>query len=48
MAFLSGAVLSYLHLVLAREEVPQVLLRDRLARRAAEACVAGIVKLLGN
>ena len=39
MAFLSGAALSHLHLVLATE-VPQALLRDRLALRAAEACVA--------
>ena len=40
VAFLSGAALSHLHLVLEREEVPQALLRDRLALRAAEACVA--------
>jgi hypothetical protein len=40
VAFLSGAALSHLHLVLGREEVPQALLRDRLALRAAEACVA--------
>ena len=40
VAFLSGAVLSHLHLVLGRAEVPQALLRDRLALRAAEACVA--------
>ena len=39
-AFSSGAVLSHLHLVLGREAVPQALLRDRLALRAAEACVA--------
>ncbi|MBL6430005.1 MAG: DUF1403 family protein [Maritimibacter sp.] len=39
-AFLSGAALNHLHLVLGREEVPQALLRDRLALRAAEACVA--------
>ena len=39
VAFLSGAALSHLHLVLRREEVPQALLRDRLALRAAEACV---------
>ena len=38
--FFSGAALSHLHLVLSREEVPQTLLRDRLALRAAEACVA--------
>lgn len=40
VAFLSGAALTYLHLVLSREEVPHALLRDRLALRAAEACVA--------
>ena len=40
VAFLSGAALSHLHLVLGREEVPQALLRNRLALRAAEACVA--------
>lgn len=39
VAFLSGAALSHLHLVLGHEEVPQALLRDRLALRAAEACV---------
>jgi len=38
-AFLSGAVLAHLHLVLAKSDVPQALLRDRLALRAAEACV---------
>ncbi|GHG89346.1 hypothetical protein GCM10010961_18950 [Pseudodonghicola xiamenensis] len=37
---MSGATLNHLHLVLLREEVPQALLRDRLALRAAEACVA--------
>lgn len=40
VAFLSGAALSHLHLVLGRAEVPQALLRDRLALRASEACVA--------
>ena len=40
VAFLSGAALNHLHLVLERDEVPQALLRDRLALRAAEACVA--------
>ena len=40
VAFLSGAALNHLHLVLGREEVPQALLQDRLALRAAEACVA--------
>ena len=39
VAFLSGATLSQMHLVLGREEVPHALLRDRLALRAAEACV---------
>jgi hypothetical protein len=37
---LSGAALNHLHLVLGRVEVPQALLSDRLALRAAEACVA--------
>jgi hypothetical protein len=40
VAFSSGAALSQLHLVLGCEDVPQALLRDRLALRAAEACVA--------
>lgn len=40
MAFLSGAALSHLHIVLAQDELPHALLRDRLALRAAEACVA--------
>lgn len=40
VAFLSGAALNHLHLVLGRDEVPQALLRDRLALRAAEACMA--------
>lgn len=39
VAFLSGAALSHLHLVLSRGEVPHALVRDRLALRAAEACV---------
>lgn len=39
VAFLSGAALNHLHVVVAPEEVPQALLRDRLALRAAEACV---------
>lgn len=39
VAFLSGAALSHLHLVLSRGDVPQPLLRARLALRAAEACV---------
>lgn len=40
VAFLSGAALNNLHVVLGRAEVPEALLRDRLALRAAEACVA--------
>ena len=40
VAFLSGAALNHLHIVLKREQVPHALLRDRLALRAAEACVA--------
>ncbi|MDY6859933.1 MAG: DUF1403 family protein [Pseudomonadota bacterium] len=40
VAFLSGAALSHLHVVVGREDVPHALLRDRLALRAAEACVA--------
>jgi len=39
-AFLSGAALNHLHLVLDRSDVPHAVLRDRLALRAAEACVA--------
>lgn len=39
VAFLSGAALAQLHLVLSRVAVPQSLLRSRLALRAAEACV---------
>ena len=39
-AFLSGAALAHLHLVLGHAEIPKALLRDRLALRAAEACVA--------
>lgn len=40
VAFLSGAALNHLHLVLGRPEVPQSLLRDRLSLTAAEAYVA--------
>lgn len=40
VVFFSGAALSHLHLVLSRDEVPQTLLRARLALRAAEVCVA--------
>ncbi len=39
VAFLSGAALNHLHLVVRRDDVPQSLLRERLALRAAEACV---------
>ena len=39
VAFLSGAALSTLHIVLQCDDVPQALLRERLALRAAEACV---------
>jgi hypothetical protein len=40
VAFLSGAALNHLHLVLSRIDLPHALLRARLALRAAEACVA--------
>jgi hypothetical protein len=40
VAFLSGAALNHLHLVLASPSAPQALLRERLALRAAEVCVA--------
>ena len=40
VAFLSGAALAHLHLVLGREEIPKALLHERLALRAAEVCVA--------
>jgi hypothetical protein len=40
VAFLSGAALNHLHVVLGHVEVPQALLRDRLALRAAAACLA--------
>ncbi|KKN75359.1 hypothetical protein LCGC14_0381030 [marine sediment metagenome] len=40
VAFLSGAALSHLHMVVTHADVPQSLLRERLALRAAEACVA--------
>ena len=39
VAFLSGAALGQLQLALGEEAVPQALWRDRLALRAAEACV---------
>lgn len=40
VAFLSGSALNYLHMVSACDAVPQPLLRERLALRAAAACVA--------
>ena len=40
VAFLSGAALNHLHLVLSRVDLPHALLRDRLALHAAAACVA--------
>ena len=39
MAFLSGAALNHLHLVLNDQSVPLTLLRARLTLRAAEACL---------
>ena len=39
VVFLSGAALAHLHLVLARDDAPQTLLRARLALRAAVVCV---------
>lgn len=39
VAFLSGAALTHLHLVLEHESAPTPLLRGRLALGAAEACV---------
>lgn len=50
VAFLSGAALSHLHVVIASGAVPQALLRDRLALRAAEVCVgvAGRVERAGD
>ncbi|MBR9840567.1 MAG: DUF1403 family protein [Rhodobacteraceae bacterium] len=40
VAFLSGAALNHLHLVLSRVDLPHALLLDRLALRAAAACGA--------
>ncbi len=40
VAFLSGAALAHLHLVVGQGAAPQSLLRDRLALTAAEASVA--------
>lgn len=39
VAFLSGAALATLHLVVGMEDAPQTLLRERLGLAAAEACV---------
>ena len=39
VAFLSGAALATLHLVLGRDDVPHALLRDRLSLTASEACM---------
>lgn len=39
MAFLSGSALAHLHLLVTSAAVPQCLLRERLALRAAEACM---------
>lgn len=39
VAFLSGAALNHLHVLMGHSVVPQALLRERLALRAAEACV---------
>ncbi|SFT11363.1 Protein of unknown function [Sulfitobacter marinus] len=39
VAFLSGAALAHLDVLLNCDDVPQALLRDRLALRSAEACV---------
>lgn len=40
VAFLSGAALASLHVVLGQQDMPNFLLRERLALSAAEACVA--------
>ncbi len=44
VAFLSGAALATLHLVVGRTDVPHALLRDRLSLTASEACM----RLLGR
>ena len=44
VAFLSGAALATLHLVVGHDDVPHALLRDRLSLTASEACV----RLLGR
>lgn len=48
--FLSGAALSYLHLVVTHPTVPHALLLDRLALRAAVSCSAqfGRVQMAGD
>ncbi len=45
VAFLSGAALGHLHLVLRRDDVPQTLLRERLTLRAAvlKAVLSGLL-----
>lgn len=40
VAFMSGAALGQLHLVVGCADLPQALFRERLAPRAAETCVA--------
>ena len=40
VSFMSGAALGQLHLVVSHPDMPQALFRERLALRAAEACVA--------
>lgn len=49
VAFLSGAALATLHLVVGRADVPHALLRARLALHAAEVCVgfAGRIEAVG-
>ncbi len=44
VAFLSGAALATLHLVVGHDDVPHALLRDRLSLTASEACM----RLLGR
>ena len=39
VAFLSGAALATLHLVVGRDDVPHALLRHRLSLTASEACM---------
>lgn len=42
-AFMSGAALAHLHLVVTRDEVPQALLRARLALQVATSCVKAVM-----